>query len=348
MSSLSYLNPNFHDNLKLRAKPERNFNYYVNGLKEGNRYILSECITLLESTVQHKRALGLKILDHFKDENPNTVRIGITGTPGVGKSTFIESMGRYFIDKGHRLAVLAIDPSSHINKGSILGDKTRMQHLSTMNEAFIRPTASGAILGGIALYTKETIKMCEAAGFDTIFIETVGIGQSEIEVGYMTDVNILMLQPGAGDDIQGIKRGVMENADIFIINKADGALLPIAKQSKVAYRNAIQLFHHKVEGWKSPIVLVSSTESLGLEEVYEAILRFKNKLVDLGIFNDKRTDQDIRWFYIKSKEISENIVFNHPEIKVLFNQMTNDIQNHKISPPGALSIMVQKLKSLIQ
>ena len=346
------INPNLyseeHKNPRSHKKYEREIPYYVRGIDEGNRFILSESITLLESTLQYKRAKGLRILDAFNDKRPNTIRIGITGTPGVGKSTFIEALGRYFISKGHRLAVLAIDPSSQINKGSILGDKHRMQTLSSLPEAFIRPTASGATLGGTAIHTKETIKLCEAAGFDTVFIETVGVGQSEIEVGFMTDVNILLLQPGAGDEIQGIKRGIMENADIFIINKSDGVLLPLAKQTKRFYRNAIQLFHHEVDGWECPVMLVSSVEHTGLDAVYEAIFRYKDKLEELNIFDRQRVEQDVRWFHLKTKDLVENIMLNHPRLKSEYIRLIAEIQNQSLSALSALTAMEARIKSFFQ
>ncbi len=345
------INPNLHskdNNLRAQKKSEWDISYYVRGIDEGNRFILSESITLLESTLQQKREKGLQILEAFNDKRPNTIRIGITGTPGVGKSTFIEALGRYFIDKGHRLAVLAIDPSSQINKGSILGDKHRMQTLSSLPEAYIRPTASGATLGGTAIHTKETIQLCEAAGFDTIFIETVGVGQSEVEVGFMTDVNILLLQPGAGDEIQGIKRGIMENADIFVINKSDGVLLPLAKETKRFYRNAIQLFHHEVDGWECPVLLVSSVEYMGLDAVYETIFRYKDKLKELDIFEKQRLEQNVRWFHQKTKDLVENIILNHPQLKPEYTQLIAEIQNQTKSAQSALATMEAKIKSLFQ
>lgn len=337
-------------NQRFQEKPllKRDLSYYVEGIRAGNRYILSESITLIESTISEKRSLGLEIIDAFKEHKPETIRIGITGTPGVGKSTFIEALGRYYIGKGHRVAVLAVDPSSYINKGSILGDKNRMQILSSMPEAYIRPTASGATLGGTAIHTKETIKLCEAAGFDVVFIETVGVGQSEIEVGFMTDVNILLLQPGAGDEIQGIKRGIVENADIFVINKADGAMLALAKQTKLFYRNAIQLFHHKVEGWKCPTLLVSSVDHTGLDEVFQAVIRYKALLQDLHYFDKQRMDQDIRWFHQKTKELIEKITLNQPQLKKAYGTLTDEIQNQSLSASGALAAIESIIKSLFR
>lgn len=340
------INPNIRSAANKHIKQMRDINYYLNGIREGNRFILSESITLLESNIPEKRALGLNILNELDSQNSNTLRIGITGTPGVGKSTFIEVMGKYFIKQGHKVAVLAIDPSSHIHKGSILGDKTRMQDLSTMPEAYIRPTASGAILGGTAIHTKETITLCEAAGFDTVLIETVGVGQSEVEVGFMTDVNILLLQPGAGDDIQGIKRGIMENADIFVINKSDGPQLPLAKQTKLLYRNAVQLLQHQVEGWKCPIFLASSTTNTGLDEIYKSILKYKQTLTSLNLFLKNRSDQNIRWFQQKTKESIERIVLNNSKISNTYAKLINKIEANSLSAPGALATMEVHIKSL--
>ncbi|KXK37798.1 MAG: methylmalonyl Co-A mutase-associated GTPase MeaB [Saprospiraceae bacterium] len=333
--------------LPQKSKKEQNPEYYLEGIRAGNRFILSECITLLESTRPEKRALAENILEQFKEDN-STIRIGITGTPGVGKSTFIEALGMFLIKQGHHPAVLAIDPSSTHSKGSILGDKTRMARLSGRDEAYIRPTPSGAILGGTALYTKDTIRLCEAAGFDVVLVETVGVGQSETEVNHITDVNLLLLQPGAGDDIQGIKRGIMENADIFIINKADGPQLELAKQAKRAYRNALQLFHHEMEEWKSPIILVSSVQDYGMEEVYQAIQDYKKLLIDKSIFEGRRREQDMRWFSMKSRDVMENIILGSSAFSTMYAQLKEDVLHQKTTISAALDRMRSVLSSLIE
>lgn len=332
--------------LKMNKKPDRDIGYYIRGLDEGNRFVLSESITLLESHLDKKRALGLKLLDYFSDSGASSVRIGITGTPGVGKSTFIEALGMYMIENGFKPAVLAIDPSSEVHKGSILGDKTRMQRLSSEDRAYIRPTASGAVLGGTARHTKETITLCEAAGYNVILVETVGVGQSETEVNQITDINILLLQPGAGDDIQGIKRGVMENADIFVINKADGDQLTLARQTKKSHRNAIRLFQYEHTEWKRPIVLVSSIESTGLDEVLKSIIELKEILIEKGVFESRRKEQEIRWFSVKTREILEKTILGNPGIDAHFKTLSEDIKCNKISVSTALEKMEEIFKSI--
>jgi LAO/AO transport system kinase len=337
------INPNYEN----KSKSVRSVSYYVDGLQDGNRYILSECITLAESASEEKRTLATQII-HQAHKSNTTIRIGITGTPGVGKSTFIETFGLFLIDQGYKPAVLAIDPSSQVNKGSILGDKTRMQYLSSNENAFVRPTPSGNVLGGTAAFTKETIQLCEAAGFDVIIVETVGVGQSETEVDFITDVNLLLLQPGAGDDIQGIKRGIMENADIFIINKSDGPQLELAKQTCIAYQNAIQLFHHDTDGWQCPVILVSSTEKTGFDRVWKAINDYKNNLINSGLFLEKRKEQEVRWFTKQSAALIQQLVFNHPNVKKSFDNLVKDIRTEKVSGNTAIQEMEKTLKNIIQ
>lgn len=337
------INPNFEN----KSKNVRPLSYYTEGLQTGNRFVLSECITLAESQLEEKRKLATQILHHTKT-SASTIRIGITGTPGVGKSTFIETFGLYLIKQGHKPAVLAIDPSSQVHKGSILGDKTRMQYLSANDKAYVRPTASGNVLGGTAAFTKETIQLCEAAGFDVIIVETVGVGQSETEVDFITDVNLLLLQPGAGDDIQGIKRGIMENADIFIINKADGPQLELAKQTRISYQNAIQLFHHDIAGWLCPVLLASSMEKTGFDTVWKAIEDYKKILVSSKKFWTNRTEQEIRWFSMRSAALIQELVFGNPSVKKPFEHLTEKIRSEEISGNTAIQEMEKIFNKIIQ
>lgn len=339
----SSLNPDFH----IQGKKEKDISYYLDGINNGNRYILSEAITLIESTIPAKRELALNILQIIPKKE-QTFRIGITGSPGVGKSTFIEAFGLYLIERGHKVAVLAIDPSSQLNKGSILGDKTRMQELSSHPQAYVRPTASGAILGGTAAATKEAINLCEAAGFDMIIIETVGVGQSEIEVDFVTDVNLLLLQPGAGDDLQGIKRGVVENADIFIINKADGTQLDLAKQTKIAYKNAIQLFHHQIVEWTSPVLLTSAINHTGLDAVYQKVIDFQKLLIASELLETTRRQQELRWFEKQIIEKIKKMVFEHNNVQSAFEDLSNGILTNDLNTSTALHEMNKILRSIIQ
>jgi LAO/AO transport system kinase len=329
----SGVNPSF----SLPPRKSKPISYYLEGLKNQDRYILSECITLLESNQSEKRKLAESILSEVHDQNKNTIRIGITGTPGVGKSTFIESFGMFLIAQGFRPAILAIDPSSQKTKGSILGDKTRMEALSNHPDAYIRPTATGNVLGGTALRTKEAIQVCEAAAFNIIIVETVGIGQSETEVDNITDVNLLLLQPGAGDDLQGIKRGVVENADVFIINKADGNQLELAKSTKNAYQNAISLFHHHIPEWKTPILLCSSTENQGMEDVFKQVNAYIELLKEVGGFDSQRMEQEILWFKNQASRLIESLVFANSDIDQKYNSLLETLQSKHINTTSALN-----------
>lgn len=341
---VSGINPHF----KVSGRRQKSADYYIKGLKSHNRFVLSEGITLLESNLPEKRKIAEEVLESFSHQNESVIRIGITGSPGVGKSTFIESFGLYLISEQHRPAVLAIDPSSQINKGSILGDKTRMEHLSVHPDAYVRPSPSGSVLGGIASYTKEAIQLCEAAGFDMIIVETVGVGQSETEVDHITDVNILLLQPGAGDDIQGIKRGIVENADIFVINKADGPQLELAKLTKTAYKNAIQLFHHDVSGWICPVILTSALEKKGLDEVFQSIIGFIKSLKEKELFTLKRKQQELRWFEKQSLRRMKEIAFENPHIKAAYQHLSKQLDTNNLSAIAAIHHFEETLRQQMQ
>lgn len=340
----SNVNPSF----SLATKGQKPVDYYLNGLASGDRYILSETITLLESILFKKRQLGVEILSKLPENSQATIRIGITGTPGVGKSTFIEAFGLFLISKGHKPAILAIDPSSQKTKGSILGDKTRMEQLSIHKEAFIRPTATNNILGGTAAVTKESIHICESAGYDIIIVETVGVGQSETEVDNITDINILLLQPGAGDDIQGIKRGIMENADIFVINKSDGPMVALARNTKTSYTNAISLFHHEFSGWTCPVILCSSTENTGIDEVYKATMDYYHMATENGFLRQKRDTQELKWFEKQSKLMILDKILSQKDIQDIYANLLNAIQYQTINTTEALRTFQEKLSIIIK
>lgn len=344
LSSKSGINPTF----SVKSRTIKELDYYLDGLKEGNRFILSECITLIESTQKLKREVGMKLLNALPQSQNTSIRIGITGSPGVGKSTFIETFGIFLIENGHNPSILAIDPSSQVNKGSILGDKTRMETLANHTKAFVRPSASGNILGGTAAFTKDAIRLCEAAGYNYILVETVGVGQSEVEVDNITDVNLLLLQPGAGDDIQGIKRGVVENADILIINKADGQQLDLAKQTERYYKNAVQLFHHDLDGWATPVLRMSALENNGIKDVYQAINDYRKCLIDAGIFQSNRQKQEMKWFEKQTYEMINKIVFSNNEINKSFKQLSNEVRNNTISTSAALAKMELAFNAIIK
>lgn len=265
--------------------------FYIDGILNANIAILSRAITLVESTNSNHQKLAQQILDGIITKTGNSFRLGITGVPGVGKSTFIESFGKEIISQGHKLAVLAIDPSSSKSKGSILGDKTRMEELTKQQNVFIRPSPSSGALGGVAKATYETILLCEAAGFDFIIIETVGVGQSETMVSQLTDFFLLLMLAGAGDELQGIKRGIMEMADSLVITKADGANVEKAKMARAEYAHAIHLFPPTESGWIPKVLTCSSTEKKGIKEVYNLVNEYKNSTILSGYFTIKRKQQ---------------------------------------------------------
>lgn len=283
-------------NLKIKARSLRPIDEYTNGLQVGDRYILSECLTLIESTNVDQRLLGEEILNTIDTrEYKHTIRIGITGSPGAGKSTFIEALGSHLTKEGKKVAVLAVDPSSTKSHGSILGDKTRMSSLSVNPNAFVRPTASSSVLGGVARATKESISLCEAAGYDVVIVESVGVGQSETELADLVDVYLLLLLPGGGDGVQGIKRGVMELADIMAINKCDGDRKLIAQQSQRDFASAVRLFHHEMPEWKVPVELCSALNNNRIDTVWKRVVEYVSKGRKSDFFVNKRGSQDQKW-----------------------------------------------------
>ena len=279
----------------------------LTALKKGNKVLLSKAITLSESGLSKDRRIIDEILSKTNHTKKKTIRIGITGSPGVGKSTFIETFGKYLTDKGLKIAVLAVDPSSTITKGSILGDKTRMEHLSKNDLAFIRPSPAGEQLGGVAKRTKESILLCELAGFDIILIETVGIGQSEVMVKDMTDVFLLLLQPGAGDELQGIKKGVVELADILIVNKMDGDKKILAKKTKASYASALHLFLKGKADWQAKVLACSALKNENIDSVWISIKDFEKHQKNQKLFEKNRIDQNLKYFRTC---IQENLFFS--------------------------------------
>lgn len=339
------INPDF----KVKKAGVRDLEYFIRGLEAGNKFVMSEAITLIESQIEDKSLIAGLLLDWaFKRSMQQTIRIAVTGTPGVGKSTFIEAFGKLVVNKGHKLSVLTIDPSSQQSKGSILGDKTRMAELSVSKDVFIRPSASGNILGGTAAYTKDAITICEAAGFDITIVETVGVGQSETEVNQMTDVSLLLLQPGAGDEIQGIKRGIMELADIFVINKADGQQTELASQTQKEYRNAVQLFHHTIPEWRQPVLKVSALSGDGLEKVWDALSEFIQISRSTGYYTQKRRQQEVRWFYRQIMQKTEQLIFSNKKIAEHFQKLHADVNGGAVGTPAAIRKMVHLINAEFQ
>lgn len=282
-----------------------NASFYIDGVLKGDISILSRAITIIESANPDHHVLAAEIIEGIISHSGRSFRLGITGVPGVGKSTFIESFGKELLEHHHKIAVLAIDPSSSKSKGSILGDKTRMEFLSAQPNVFIRPTPSSGSLGGVARATYETILLCEAAGFDFILIETVGVGQSEIAVSKMTDFFLLLMLAGAGDELQGIKRGIMEMADSIVITKADGDNMQKAKIAKAEYANAIHLFPPSESGWIPKVELCSSVNNSGIKEIYQLVDSYKNFSSTNGYFIKKRKEQLVD---ILKETLNEEIV----------------------------------------
>lgn len=290
------INPRGAEHFKKRRK-SLTVDDYVDGIKTGNRTILSQAITLIESTRSDHRDLAQEIIERCLPETGNSIRVGITGVPGVGKSTFIEALGNYIIQQKNKLAVLAIDPSSSRSKGSILGDKTRMETLATSDHAFIRPSPAAGSLGGVARKTRETMYLCEAAGYNTIFIETVGVGQSETAVHSMVDFFLLLMLAGAGDELQGIKRGIIEMADAIAINKTDSTDPNKINRTLREYTNALHLYPEMESGWKPNITTCSAYTEKGIPEIWSLIQDYVARTRENGYFKNQRNRQSKYWMY---------------------------------------------------
>ncbi|OFY22196.1 MAG: ATPase/protein kinase [Bacteroidetes bacterium GWF2_29_10] len=300
---------------KLNRNKELPEDEFIKGILSGNRTILGKAITLVESTLPKHHDLAQRIINSCLKHSGNSIRIGITGVPGVGKSTFIEALGKYLIKQGKKIAVLAIDPSSTISKGSILGDKTRMEELSAMQMAFIRPSPSAGSLGGVAMKTRETIVLCEAAGYDIIFIETVGVGQSEIAVHSMVDFFLLLMLGGAGDELQGIKRGIMEMADGIIINKADADNIKQATRAQAQLSNAIHYFPPSPSDWITKVDTCSAIEEKGLDNVWETIENYVSHTKNNNYFNIRRKEQSKYWMYETINSELKSLFYDNKFIK---------------------------------
>lgn len=305
---------------------------YVKGIRKGNRSVLSRAITLIESSKPENRSLGEEVLEMCLQFTGNSVRIGVTGVPGAGKSTFIESIGKYLIVKGRKLAVLAIDPSSSRSKGSILGDKTRMPILSTSENAFVRPSPASGTLGGVARKSRETMLLCEAGGFDTIFVETVGVGQSETAVHSMVDMFLLLMLAGAGDELQGIKRGIMEMADMIAINKTDRQDKYVVEQAVQEYKNALALFPDSPSGWKPPIFTCSALKGMGIKAIWAEINNYLDKAKETGFFDKRRADQSSYWMYETINHELKIRFYEHPEIKKQIRKLEERVKKGELSP----------------
>jgi LAO/AO transport system kinase len=318
---------------------------YVKGILAGDRGILARAITLIESRHPNHRHLAEEIIEACLPFSGKSFRIGITGVPGVGKSSFIEAIGPKLTESNDRLAILAIDPSSEISKGSILGDKTRMETLSSNAKVFIRPSPASNALGGVNRNTRESIILCEAAGYNYIIIETVGVGQSEIAVHSMVDFFLLLLLPGAGDELQGIKRGIVEMADMITINKADGDKMNGAKRAQIAYKNALHLFPAKENNWEVPVTLCSAINGSGLDEIINTMKRFELFLKKNGAFEKKREMQNQYWLVESINESMLNDFYKHPEINKRIALFKTEVAEGRKSPFKAAEELLKIYKN---
>ena len=329
------------EKIKLNRAKQSSVDTFVSQILEGNITFLSRAITLVESTnVKHQQKAN-EILERCLPYANNSVRIGITGVPGVGKSTFIESFGKHLTRQGKKIAVLAVDPSSSVNKGSILGDKTRMEELVTDKNAFIRPSPSGTSLGGVAQKTRESIILCEAAGFDTIIIETVGVGQSETVVHSMVDFFLLLKLAGAGDELQGIKRGIIEIADAIVINKADGDNEKNAKIAKVAFNRALHLYPIKESKWQPKVLTASALHNSGISEIDTMITAYISLTKENNYFYNKRNTQNKYWLLATIEQQLKDNFYQNPKIKGALAKEINNLENGKTTPFNAAKKLLE-------
>ncbi len=311
-------------------------------LRAGNRRALAKAITLVESKLEKHRAEAQDILEEILPESGKSIRIGISGIPGVGKSTFIEAFGQHLIRQGKKVAVLAVDPSSPVRGGSILGDKTRMELLSREENAFIRPSPSEGALGGVAQKTRETMLLCEAAGYDVILVETVGVGQSEYEVAGMVDFFLVLMIPNAGDELQGIKRGIMELADALVINKADGESINLAQRTRQHYQNAFHLVKHG-SFWNPRVETCSAQENKGIDDIWQMICEYEQLALEHNAFFSKRARQNTEWMKKLIHEMLELRLRQNPEVRQRMPQLQTGVINNTTTPYNAAKQIVDLL-----
>lgn len=336
------INPEILRKSAVRKKMKYSVEGYVEGIISGNRTILSQAITLVESSLPKHYEDAQVIIEKCLPYGLNSLRIGITGVPGAGKSTFIETFGLHLTDEGRKVAVLTIDPSSANTRGSILGDKTRMELLSVHPGAYIRPSPSAGTLGGVARKTRETIVLCEAAGFDTILVETVGVGQSETAVHSMVDVFLLLMLAGAGDELQGIKRGIMEMADIIAITKADGPNKMIAERARLSYQNAMHLFPMNPSGWKPRVLTCSALKNSGIKELWESINDYFEFTKKTGYFDEFRKHQAKISMHDTISEYLNNTFYNFEEVRNIMPELEKKLYDGNITSYKAAKILLDK------
>lgn len=310
----------------------------------GDRRALAKAITLVESTRSDHRQQTAALLETLMPHTGKSIRVGISGAPGVGKSTFIEALGSYLIELGHSVAVLVVDPSSAVTGGSILGDKTRMETLAFAEKAFVRPSPAGSTLGGVTRRSRESILLCEASGFDVILVETVGVGQSETAVADMTDMFLLLLLPSGGDELQGIKRGIMELADLIVVNKSDGEQITLANQTMLDYRSAVHFLTSRFDGWQTPVMACSSVNNQGVTEVWAEVDRFKATISKDGRLQQQRAQQSKAWMW---SEMAESLVVDlksDPSIKRMIPDLESAVLDGSLPATVAAQRMIDTYK----
>ncbi|EDL64584.1 methylmalonyl Co-A mutase-associated GTPase MeaB [Bacillus sp. SG-1] len=312
----------------------------ITGVKSGNRRDLAKAITLIESNSQEHFQHGQALLKELTPYTGNSIRVGITGVPGAGKSTFIETFGESLCRDGYKVAVLAVDPSSTVTGGSILGDKTRMENLSRNQNAFVRPSPSGGVLGGVHRKTRETMLLCEAAGYDIILVETVGVGQSEVIVRGMVDFFMLLVITGAGDELQGMKKGIMELADLIVVNKADGDNLPAARKTMREYNGILHFLQPATKGWETQALTCSALQGNGIQEIWNTVMRFEREAKESGVFEERRKSQTKEWLHSMISDRVLNSFFHHPDIKSRFPEIESEVISGNKTASQAVDILM--------
>jgi LAO/AO transport system kinase len=316
---------------------------YVRGILSGHRRMIAKTMTLIESSLKEHQQAAFRVMEKILPRTGNSIRLGVTGVPGVGKSTFIENLGVYLADEGHKVAVLAVDPSSRRSGGSILGDKTRMEKLSAHENAFIRPSPAGDTLGGVAAKTREIMLVCEAAGFDVILVETVGVGQSETSVASMVDFFLVLMIAGAGDELQGIKKGVLEMADGIAINKADGENLPAVEKAKTDLETALHFIRPETPTWSPPVLTCSSVNEGGTKNVWDMVLDHHQKFRATGEFMQRRKHQSLDWMWTLVEAGLRKRFHDNKTINEKIPAISQQVENEKISPSAAADMLLSYL-----
>jgi LAO/AO transport system kinase len=337
------INPDVINRIRKSRRRKFTADDFVDGILRGNRTILSQAITLVESSLPEHYELAQAVVEKCLPASTRSVRVGITGVPGAGKSTFIDTFGTMLTRLyGRRLAVLAIDPSSQQSHGSIMGDKTRMERLSTDPDAFIRPSPAAGTLGGVARKTRESIILCEAAGFDTIIVETVGVGQSEIAAHSMVDFFLLLMLAGAGDELQGIKRGIMEMADTIVITKADGNNMHKAEMARIEYKNALHLFPASPSKWDPRVLTCSSYENTGITDIWETVREYVSLTKSNGYFWERRREQAVTRMHETILDTLKYSFYNHPEVMALMPDLEKQLREGETTSYIPASLLLDK------